>query len=110
MPITVIPAAPDWFACEPVHDESDCIDGLDEVPVIAWAVTCDVRDGDVVATYAHPVAADCVLADRWDSPVVLRRPDGRYVVSDDRDFRTTGEVLSYLRQRAGVKRRRSTTS
>lgn len=95
----VIPAGPGWSVCEPIYDDSDCISGLDESPVIAWVVIYDAADSDdIVSAYAQPVIADCVITCGWDSPV-LKRPDGRYVICEDRFFHTADEVMAYLRQR-----------
>lgn len=99
--IEVVPATEGWHVCEPLSDLDGTIDGLDYLPVIAWTVTYDMRQGDVVAAWAHPVVADVVLfTDRTDGPV-LRRPDGKFILAENCEFATEAEVIEYLR--AGAK-------
>lgn len=97
----VISAAPGWHVCEPVSGDNG-IDGLDLLPVLAWVVAYDVRgdQGDVVATWAHPVVADVVLTTSTEGPI-LRRPDGRFVVCEVGEFETEAGVIQFMRERAG---------
>jgi hypothetical protein len=99
---SIIPAAPGWFVIEHCSggEVPDC---LAEEPVIAWIVTAHC-DGDTIpSSEARPVTAD--YATNEMSWLVLKRPDGRYVVDGgERWFGSAAELLEYFRERKNAQR------
>lgn len=99
-----VPAAPGWYAIEPVYDGYVC-DGvplceLMKVPVIAWQIEMiTARDGSTF-TSTSPITIELER-----DPEALEAPDGHFHVFEVDDFATAAELIAYFSKREAKRRK-----
>lgn len=103
---TVIPAQSGWAACVPNIGDDDEIEDLHERPIVAWLVEVRADPAGDPITCAWPICGDG-LTDSADAQCV-KRPDGRYVFIEDRDFDTKTSAIAYAAEQHRREQRRRT--
>lgn len=98
-PIAFVPAAPGWYAIDPVY-EDEGIHELVRTPIVAWKIeTVACRDGSTF-TSTSPITIELER-----DPEALESPDGRFHVFEVDDFATAAELIDYLNERETQRRR-----
>lgn len=96
--ITTVPAAGSgWSAMQPQYDDDDdkVIDLIAD-PVIAWLVSVDMEHARSRPYDPPLVTVHAVTCEGIDDGLVLRKPDGRFVLPEAHDFANQREVIEYV--------------
>jgi hypothetical protein len=102
-PIRIITAHPGWFVLQPIIGEDDSVKGLQEMPVIAWAVHIarfldpNFLDPEEYTFNAIPIGFDklstwAVRCSAW----AVRSPTGDLFLSHGQRFSTEQELIKHF--------------
>ena len=90
--IAIVPAAPGWYALEPVIDDANAIREFVRAPIVAWKIETNA----VKTTGATFESVTAITAEGDVRDQRLQTPDNLYLIPFVGEFETEAALLSYL--------------
>lgn len=95
--VNVIPAPTGWHVISPLVHENEVI-GVVYTPIVGWKIISEGLEDRL------PEAIPITLETVEDNPV-LRSPDERYFIPEDRSFGELSDVVAYFKKERETKRK-----